>query len=114
MPSFINFRDVATVLTAGNALSSAGTNLQSRVGPSVTALRGGETKAITQGDDYGKSFWNDTYTKDDRKETIYKGAAETAKAANELGPNVVQAATQLLWLDALAGQAMGSGTGQDA
>ncbi len=106
MASYISFRDVGAVLTAGGGLAAAGTDLGSGVPVRVSSIRTGEQTAVTSRDQYGQTFWSNSYNANDRNNQLLNGAADVAKAANDIGPNVLTAVRQLVWVDAVHGAAL--------
>jgi hypothetical protein len=106
MPSYLNYRDVAAVITAGKALETAGTTLYSQAMSKALALGGREEAVITRADDFGKKFWSNSYNKDNRNGELRVSGVDLAEEARKMGGDIVTAANQILWLDALAGAAI--------
>ena len=110
MPSYLRYNDIAAVISSGNQLATAGENLQRQVGSQVEELRRVQRATIKGGDSYSTDFL-EGYRKagEDgmaRDEGIFSNARLLAEHAAKIGPAVVQAATEVLYVDALNGAAM--------
>jgi hypothetical protein len=112
MVSYVKFRDVAAVITAGNQLTTAGTSLAGRVGVGPAACQTIKSRAaatLTGSDDYAKAF-SEVYHKETesgpRDVVLETSAGDIAQHAAEIGPKVVQVATEMLYVDAVNGAAM--------
>jgi hypothetical protein len=108
MASYVKFRDVAAVIQAGNSLATAGATVKTAVPGRIGSLEQGQSVALGNGtrDEYNTSFWTGTYAVDGRNTDLFEAARAFAESASRIGPNVVQAATGLLWVDAVSGAAM--------
>jgi len=110
MPSYLRYGDIAAVIGAGNQLATAGTNLKTRIDSAVEDLRQKQGQTIKGGDSYSNDFLAgyhkagpDGLTRD---EGIFTNAKLMAEHAANIGPAVVTAATEVLYVDALNGAAM--------
>jgi hypothetical protein len=110
MPSYLRYGDIAAVIGAGNQLAVLGTALDNDVRSQVEALRGKRAETIKGGDSYSTDFLAGYQKPGDdglaRDEAIFTNATLLAEHANKIGQAVVQAATELLYVDALNGAAM--------
>jgi hypothetical protein len=113
MPSYIKFRDVSAVITAGQHLASAGQALENEVGTITADLSNFEDQVLRGTDNYSRDFLRD-YNKEIETEEGPKPVNEVLRTnswkiavnAHQLGDNVVQAAKGYLWVDAVNGAAM--------
>jgi hypothetical protein len=110
MPSYLRYGDVAAVIGAGNRLAMLGTALDTDVRRQVADLRTRQREIIKGGDSYSTDFLAGYQKPGEdgraRDEAIFGNATRLAEHASKIGPAVVQAATELLYVDALNGAAM--------
>lgn len=116
MTSFINFRDVSNVLTAGSGLQSAGSALHSAVSGDASSLETRGNTVFTKKDGYSQGFWNDTYApvvsgvqacEPRHLDLVHQGTA-WADRAKTMGADVVTAANRIVWQDAIAAAELAS------
>lgn len=109
MPNYVRLRDFAAVMAAGNALTSAGADLFASVktyaGPGG-AITQGELHALRGHDDYANDFRGKVYTAHNRNTLLRDGSMNVASHANQIGPAVLTAVREVLWVDAVNGAAM--------
>jgi hypothetical protein len=112
MPNYIVFRDVGSVLAAGNTLVSQGGALNRAVAGSAGSLRA--TSVFTRKDGYSQDFWTDNYAAvlegadGPRHEDLLEMGRTWATDAETIGKNVVTATTTILWQDAIAAAELAS------
>jgi hypothetical protein len=112
MANYISFRDVGSVLAAGNTLASKGGALNRAVAGSSGSLA--TPTVFTKKDGYSQDFWNDNYAAvlegadAPRHQDLLDKGRTWATDAETLGNNVVLATTTLLWQDAIAGAELAS------
>jgi hypothetical protein len=106
MPSYVAFRDMSSVFTAGVGFIDAGNHLKQAATTGESSLRGRKGQVFTGGDDYSKDFLKGVYDKDDRVENIFESGNALLENTFNLGPDVIHAAKVLLWTDAVNGAAM--------
>ena len=107
MGSYLNFRDLGSVFTAGSQLQAAGATAETSVTTAGSELVCREG-VFCKTDSYSEPFWSETYAAKDRNTEIYKASKYWAGVAKEMGADVVKAATRIVWQDALAGAELAS------
>lgn len=106
MPSYVAFRDMSSVFTAGNGFIEAGNTLVGALDAGETHLRDRKGAVIRGTDGYSEDFLKGVYDKDKRVEEIFESGKALKKNTSELGPDLIHAAKTLLWTDAVNGAAM--------
>lgn len=114
MANYVKFRDIAAVITSGNQLAASGETLSGKlrglVGEGGGSIRTTQAATLKGSDSYSAEF-KEVYEKvgDDgkpRHESLMTSAGELGTHAADIGPNVVRAATELLYVDSANGAAM--------
>jgi hypothetical protein len=106
MPSYVKFRDVAEVMLAGGEMEAAGNLLKSNAEQKIENLKNRETAVLGRKDSYSTDFWKQAYAAKDRHTEIYTEATDLATKISLIGTDVVKAARQIVWSDAVNGAAM--------
>jgi hypothetical protein len=113
MASYVKFRDVSGAVSAGQQLASAGESLQSTVRGVTHELAEYENQVLRGTDDYSREFlreYRSAVDTDDGPSTfnvvLRSNSLKVADGAVEIGNNVVKAAKEYLWVDAVNGAAM--------
>jgi len=110
VPSYVKFRDMSAVITAGQQLASAGEALNTDVTRITTDIANLENQVLKGTDDYSREFLREYRAATEQgptvNEAIRTNAVKVAQGARDIGNNVVTAAKGYLWVDAVNGAAM--------
>jgi hypothetical protein len=106
MPSYVAFRDMSSVFTAGHGFAQAGMTLGAAAKGGREWLESRKKEVIKGTDGYSEGFLTGVYEKDDRVGKLFAQGDELLEHTSKLGPDVILAAKRLLWTDAVHGANM--------